>query len=254
MNQQLNQTRSQRVRAAMFPETLEEGIEIPSTQLDPSQPTAVQRLAEPSQMLKHAVVNLINYQDDADLATRAIPELIKLLNDDDQVVVSQAAMMVHQLSKKEASRHANMSSPQMVQALVKTKMGRIPKIKKLDQGSSSSVTEKDAKKSREPKKPSYKKSENSSSKHKKHSSGHSHHSSSHKSSKDQKRRLTKSKVAKVKCEVCKKNFAEKKNLIEHIENVHKAKKDSVSCSAYGCNKKFACDKYMKRHQKLVHKF
>ena len=119
MNQQLNQTRSQRVRAAMFPETLEEGIEIPSTQMDPAQPTAVQRLAEPSQMLKHAVVNLINYQDDADLATRAIPELIKLLNDEDQVVVSQAAMMVHQLSKKEASRHAIMNSPQMVAALVK---------------------------------------------------------------------------------------------------------------------------------------
>merc|ERR1719216_163152 len=119
MNQQLNQTRSQRVRAAMFPETLEEGIDIPSTQLDPTEPTAVQRLAEPSQMLKHAVVNLINYQDDADLATRAIPELIKLLNDEDQVVVSQAAMMVHQLSKKEASRHAIMNSPQMVAALVK---------------------------------------------------------------------------------------------------------------------------------------
>lgn len=62
MNQQLNQTRSQRVRAAMFPETLEEGMEIPSTQFDPTQPTAVQRLSEPSQMLKHAVVNLINYQ------------------------------------------------------------------------------------------------------------------------------------------------------------------------------------------------
>jgi catenin beta 1 len=62
MNQQLNQTRSQRVRAAMFPETLEEGIQIPSTQIHPDQPTAVQRLAEPSQMLKHAVVNLINYQ------------------------------------------------------------------------------------------------------------------------------------------------------------------------------------------------
>ncbi|XP_076351085.1 armadillo segment polarity protein-like isoform X4 [Tachypleus tridentatus] len=119
MNQQLNHTRSQRVRAAMFPETLEEGIEIPSTQFDPSQPTAVQRLAEPSQMLKHAVVNLINYQDDADLATRAVPELIKLLNDEDQVVVSQAAMMVHQLSKKEASRHAIMNSPQIVAALVR---------------------------------------------------------------------------------------------------------------------------------------
>ncbi|XP_076265998.1 armadillo isoform X3 [Rhynchophorus ferrugineus] len=119
MNNQLNQTRSHRVRAAMFPETLEEGIEIPSTQFDPQQQTAVQRLAEPSQMLKHAVVNLINYQDDAELATRAIPELIKLLNDEDQVVVSQAAMMVHQLSKKEASRHAIMNSPQMVAALVR---------------------------------------------------------------------------------------------------------------------------------------
>lgn len=118
MNSQLSQTRSQRVRAAMFPETLEEGIEIPSTQFDTAAPTAVQRLTEPSQMLKHAVVNLINYQDDADLATRAIPELIKLLNDEDQVVVSQAAMMVHQLSKKEASRHAIMNSPQMVAALV----------------------------------------------------------------------------------------------------------------------------------------
>lgn len=80
-------TRAQRVRAAMFPETLEEGIHIPPTQLDAAHPTAVQRLAEPSQMLKHAVVNLINYQDDAELATRAIPELTKLLNDEDQVRV-----------------------------------------------------------------------------------------------------------------------------------------------------------------------
>ncbi|XP_033219607.1 armadillo segment polarity protein-like [Belonocnema kinseyi] len=119
MNSQLSHTRSQRVRASMFPETLEEGIEIPSTQFDPAQSTAVQRLAEPSQMLKHAVVNLINYQDDADLATRAIPELIKLLNDEDQVVVSQAAMMVHQLSKKEASRHAIMNSSQMIAALLR---------------------------------------------------------------------------------------------------------------------------------------
>ncbi len=78
-------TRAQRVRAAMFPETLDEGMQIPSTQFDSSHPTNVQRLAEPSQMLKHAVVNLINYQDDAELATRAIPELTKLLNDEDQV-------------------------------------------------------------------------------------------------------------------------------------------------------------------------
>lgn len=71
----------------MFPETLDEGMQIPSTQFDAAHPTNVQRLAEPSQMLKHAVVNLINYQDDAELATRAIPELTKLLNDEDQVSI-----------------------------------------------------------------------------------------------------------------------------------------------------------------------
>jgi hypothetical protein len=47
------------------------------------------------QMLKHAVVNLINYQDDADLATRAIPELIKLLNDEDQVRLNDEHQLKH---------------------------------------------------------------------------------------------------------------------------------------------------------------
>ena len=69
----------------MFPETVMEGTTILSTQTDPSQMTNVQRLAEPSQLLKTAIVHLINYQDDAELATRAIPELTKLLNDEDQV-------------------------------------------------------------------------------------------------------------------------------------------------------------------------
>ncbi|MCJ8739640.1 hypothetical protein PDJAM_G00049490 [Pangasius djambal] len=120
MDGQYAMTRAQRVRAAMFPETLDEGMQIPTTQFDSANPTNVQRLAEPSQMLKHAVVNLINYQDDAELATRAIPELTKLLNDEDQVVVNKASVMVHQLSKKEASRHAIMRSPQMVSAIVRT--------------------------------------------------------------------------------------------------------------------------------------
>ncbi|XP_056265228.1 junction plakoglobin a isoform X1 [Pseudoliparis swirei] len=112
-------TRAQRVRAAMFPETLETGTTILSTQTDPSQMTNVQRLAEPSQMLKIAIVHLINYQDDAELAMRAVPELTKLLNDEDQVVVSKAAQIVNQLTKKEASRRALMQSPQMVAAVVR---------------------------------------------------------------------------------------------------------------------------------------
>ena len=62
MNQQLNQTRSQMVRAVMFPETKDEGLETPSTQLDPAQTTVTQRLSKLSQMLKHAVVDLIKDQ------------------------------------------------------------------------------------------------------------------------------------------------------------------------------------------------
>ncbi|MGH0143366.1 UNVERIFIED_CONTAM: hypothetical protein FKN15_028146 [Acipenser sinensis] len=120
METQLAMTRGQRVRAAMFPETLVEGTHILSTQTDPSQQTNVQKLAEPSQMLKTAIVQLINYQDDAELATRAVPELTKLLNDEDQVVVNKAAMVVNQLARKEASRRALMQSPQVVAAVVRT--------------------------------------------------------------------------------------------------------------------------------------
>lgn len=63
-------------------------------------------------MLKHAVVNLVNYQDDADLAQKAIPELINLLNDDcDPMVLQNAMLMIYQLSRKDASRHAISNNP-----------------------------------------------------------------------------------------------------------------------------------------------
>ncbi|CAK8674932.1 catenin beta-1-like [Clavelina lepadiformis] len=122
IHDQFVRTRADRVRDVLFPETMPEDgsmAPIPSTQFDQTVSTSVQRLAEPSQMLKKAVVNLIHYQDDADLATKAIPELTALLNDDDSVVVQQAAQMVHMLSKKVASRQALMNSPAMVSALVR---------------------------------------------------------------------------------------------------------------------------------------
>ncbi|XP_061872458.1 junction plakoglobin-like isoform X3 [Colius striatus] len=119
MEAQLAMTRAQRVRAAMYPEMVEDCSLLITSQLE-GQQTNVQRLVEPSQMLKSAIVHLINYQDDAELATRAIPELTKLLNDEDLVVVSKAAMIVNQLSKKEASRHALMQLPQIVAAMVCT--------------------------------------------------------------------------------------------------------------------------------------
>ncbi|ELW54954.1 Junction plakoglobin [Tupaia chinensis] len=112
--------RAKRVREAMCPGvTGEDSSLLLATQVE-GQTTNLQRLAEPSQMLKSAIVHLINYQDDAELATRALPELTKLLNDEDPVVVTKAAMIVNQLSKKEASRRALMGSPQLVAAVVRT--------------------------------------------------------------------------------------------------------------------------------------
>ena len=41
---------------------MEEGTNVPIPQMDPTANTAVQRLSGPSQMVKDAVVDLINYQ------------------------------------------------------------------------------------------------------------------------------------------------------------------------------------------------
>ena len=117
-------TRADRIRAAMFPETLPgiaqaQGEEIiPSTQYFKDHQTAVGRLAEPAQMLKQAIVRIINYQDDAEVAQKAIPELIKLLKDNDEEVKTQAAHIAHQMAKKEASRYPMMQHREMVPAIV----------------------------------------------------------------------------------------------------------------------------------------
>ncbi|KRX91784.1 Armadillo segment polarity protein [Trichinella pseudospiralis] len=119
INAEYEATRSQRIRAAMFPETIEDSKDLSTTQYDFGPMTAnVQRLAEPSQMLKTAVVNIINYHDDAELTAKAIPELIKLLSDVDQVVVQQAAMVIHHLSKRDAELMALAKSTDLVSAII----------------------------------------------------------------------------------------------------------------------------------------
>lgn len=128
LNQQLNQTRSQRIRAAMFPESLEDYGYITAQQqahinsgnlVNLNQPpSAVQRLAQPCQHLKSAIVHLINYQEDAEVTVKAIPEILKLLSDDDKLVVTKALTLVDQLSRKDASRFALTSSPALVTALI----------------------------------------------------------------------------------------------------------------------------------------
>lgn len=81
--------------------------------------SAVSHFADGQGALEDAVGNLINYQDDSDLATRAVPDLVRLLRDEDVVVVQQSALMVHQLAKKDASRHAILASVDLVATVVK---------------------------------------------------------------------------------------------------------------------------------------
>lgn len=119
---QLNQTRSQRIRAAMFPESLEDygfsNMNQQNQNANMGRPTAVQRLAHPTQQLKSAIIHLINYQEDADVTLKAIPELIKLLNDEDRIVVGKTLKLIGQLSSKDASRLALSSSQALISSLI----------------------------------------------------------------------------------------------------------------------------------------
>ena len=56
------QSRPDRIRMTMFPETIQEGDEIPSTQMMSNQQTNLQRLAQPAQILKSALSSLATYQ------------------------------------------------------------------------------------------------------------------------------------------------------------------------------------------------
>lgn len=124
LNQQLNQTRSQRIRAAMFPESLEDYGYVTAAQQSGNlvnlgqPPSAVQRLAQPCQVLKTAIVHLINYQEDAEITVKAIPEILKLIGDDDKLVVTKALTLVDQLSRKDASRFALTSSQALINSLI----------------------------------------------------------------------------------------------------------------------------------------
>jgi len=110
----------------MFPESLEDygygninqstTSAANSNQLGKS--TAVQRLVQPTHQLKNAIMNLINYQEDADVTIKAIPELLKLLNDDDKIVICKTLKLIDQLSRKDASKFALSSSQNLIAALI----------------------------------------------------------------------------------------------------------------------------------------
>lgn len=58
-NEQIVQGRPDRIRMTMFPD---DGMDVPSTQMMRNQPTNLQRLSQPAQILKAIVSGLATYQ------------------------------------------------------------------------------------------------------------------------------------------------------------------------------------------------
>ena len=114
-------SQSERMRNTIFSEPIvarDVMTPVQTTQFN-NQQSSTQKVSQPSQTLKDAVVNLMNYQDDAEVAAKVMPDLQGLLNDDDKDIVGQAAAMVHMMSKKVASRQAILNNSNMVNSLIK---------------------------------------------------------------------------------------------------------------------------------------
>ncbi|KAL5489119.1 hypothetical protein EMCRGX_G018175 [Ephydatia muelleri] len=121
------QSRGERVRTTMFPETIQEREEAPpTTTATPTQPqvlpgqqqqTNLQRMAQSSQVLTSALANLLAYQGSSELTAQVLPDLIKLLLDQEESVMGQASQLLHELSKKEPSAKAIVLNPSAVNAI-----------------------------------------------------------------------------------------------------------------------------------------
>lgn len=101
-------------------------VVIPSVLEPQAQPTPQAQPAPPPPALpppveddnNNAVANWINYQDDSEMALKAIPDLLKLLVDEDLVVVQQAAILLNQMSRLEGPRLGLIQTSSAVQCLV----------------------------------------------------------------------------------------------------------------------------------------
>jgi len=88
-----------------------------------AQPQAQQSIERPSEAAcdedsDNAVANWMNYQDNSEMALKAIPELLKLITDEDLIVVQQAAILFNQMSRNEGPRMALIQTSNAVQCLV----------------------------------------------------------------------------------------------------------------------------------------
>jgi catenin beta 1 len=90
----------------------------PETSAAAAAPPPPPLMVEPEDEETNAVANWINYQDNSEMALKAIPDLLKLLIDEDLVVVQQASILLNQMSRIEGPRLGLIQTSNAVQCLV----------------------------------------------------------------------------------------------------------------------------------------
>jgi hypothetical protein len=105
-------TQSPQVQAAPLPQPAQ------YTQLQPAHEQQPAAELEQSAENGDVISDWINYQDNSEMAIKAIPDLLKLLVDEDLVIVQQAAILLNQISCMEVPRLGLIQSGNAVQCLV----------------------------------------------------------------------------------------------------------------------------------------
>eukprot|EP00094_Tigriopus_californicus_P012431 TCALIF_12016-PB protein Name:"Similar to arm Armadillo segment polarity protein (Aedes aegypti)" AED:0.30 eAED:0.30 QI:68/1/0.5/1/1/1/2/0/303 len=119
INTKVDQTRSDRIRRALFPETLNQSEinNILHLRIHPEVPSALEQLSQPAQDLKFAIEELLEYVHDVELATKIASEVTNLLKNEDLEVVRNAAELVLDLSYSEAPAQVVIGHPHLLATL-----------------------------------------------------------------------------------------------------------------------------------------
>ncbi|KAK5975086.1 hypothetical protein GCK32_007765, partial [Trichostrongylus colubriformis] len=153
------ETRSSRIRAAMFPES-EAG---PSSGI-PHRATLIEQvllldeiidfelnifsfyfceirfiqMSVPTRILKTAVLDLLSFEGTSDMSALPIPDLIELMSDRDEAVLARAVQRVYLLSKEDRSIA---SYPTLIEALIKASKSDNINVKRDAVGALSHISE-----------------------------------------------------------------------------------------------------------------
>ncbi|ETN78160.1 hypothetical protein NECAME_10535 [Necator americanus] len=92
------ETRSSRIRAAMFPDNEAE----PSSDV-PLRSTTIELMSVPTRVLNTAVLDLLYFEGTTNISTLPVPHFIDLMSDRDETVVARAVERVYLLSKEDSS-------------------------------------------------------------------------------------------------------------------------------------------------------